>query len=326
MKNKIIGPKMNIPWEDRPKDCPSPLWRYSKNPIIDRNPIKGVSRIFNSALLPYEDGYIGVFRGDTFTTIPYLYLGRSKDGIHFEFDEKPIEIFDENGNLMKFDYAYDPRLIEIEGTYYVSFCTHMHGPTVAVIKTNDFKKFTFVSIPLLPFNRNGVFFPRRINGDYLLLSRPSDNGHTPFGDIFLSRSKDMIDWGRHSHIMEAGYEWWCGLKVGAGCNPIETNLGWLCFVHGTTRTCNGYVYSIGAIILDRDDPSKVLYRCSPYLLTPEMEYETNGFVPNVCFPTCALADSETGRIAIYAGAADTYVELLFTDIDTVLDYIMKNSR
>ena len=326
MKNKIIGPKINIPWEDRSKDSISPIWRYSQNPIIKRNPIKDVARVFNSAVLPYKDGYIGVFRGDTFTTIPFLFLGRSKDGIHFEFDEKPIEIFDEKGNLMKFDYCYDPRLIEIEETYFVSFCTHMYGPTVAVIKTNDFKKFTFVSIPLLPFNRNGVFFPRRINGDYLLLSRPSDNGHTAFGDIFLSRSKDMIDWGRHSHILEAGYEWWCGTKVGAGCNPIETNLGWLCFIHGTTKTCNGFVYSIGAMILDRDDPSKVLYRCSPYLLTPEEDYETNGFVPNVCFPTCALADSETGRICIYAGAADTYVELLFTDIDTVLDYIVKNAR
>lgn len=326
MKNKIIGQKINIPWEDKPANCPSPIWRYSKNPIIKRNPIKDVARVFNSAVLPYKDGFIGVFRGDTFTTIPFLFLGRSKDGIRFEFDEKPIEIFDEKGNLMKFDYCYDPRLIEIEGTYFVSFCTHMYGPTVAVIKTLDFKKFTFVSIPLLPFNRNGVFFPKRINGDYLLLSRPSDNGHTAFGDIFLSRSKDMIDWGRHSHILEAGYEWWCGTKVGAGCNPIETNLGWLCFIHGTTKTCNGFVYSIGAIILDKDDPSNVLYRCSPYLLTPEEDYETNGFVPNVCFPTCALADSETGRIAIYAGAADTYVELLFTDIDTVLDYIVKNAR
>ena len=326
MKNKIIGPKMNIPWEDRPANCPTPIWRYSKNPIIKRNPVKNVARIFNSAVLPYEGGYIGVFRGDTFTTIPSLFLGRSKDGINFEFDEKPIDILDKNGKIMKFDYCYDPRLIEIEGTYYVSFCTHMFGPTVAVVKTHDFKKFEFVSIPVLPCNRNGVFFPRRINGDYLLLSRPSDLGHTPFGDIFLSRSKDMIDWGRHAHIMSPGYEWWCGTKVGAGCNPIETNLGWLCFVHGTTNTCNGFVYSIGAIILDRDDPSKVLYRCSPFLLTPEEDYETNGFVPNVCFPTCALADSETGRIAIYAGAADTYVELLFTDIDTVLDYIVKNAR
>ena len=326
MKHQIFAPKLNIPWQDRPKNCPTPIWRYSSNPVIDRNPIPNVARVFNSALVPFGDGFVGVFRGDTFTTIPFLFVGRSKDGIHFEFDVKPIQILDENGEIMKFDYCYDPRVIEIEGAYYVTFCTHYYGPTLCVIKTLDFKEFRYVSRPFLPFNRNGVFFPKKIGGDYLLLSRPSDNGHTPFGDIFLSRSKDMVDFGRHSHLVAAGWEWWCGLKVGAGCNPIETDLGWLLFIHGATQTCSGYVYSIGAVILDRDDPSKVLYRCSPYLLTPEVPTETTGFVPNVLFPTCALCDGETGRIAIYAGAADTYTELLFTDIDTILDYIIKNAR
>jgi len=326
MKHKIIAPKLNIPWENRPKDCPTPIWRYSKNPVININPIPKVSRVFNSALVPFGNGYTGVFRGDTFTTIPFLFVGHSKDGIHFEFEEKPIQILDENGKVMKFDYCYDPRVIEIEGVYYVTFCTHDFGPTLCVVKTTDFKEFRFVSKPVLPCNRNGVFFPKKINGDYLLLSRPSDNGHTPFGDIFLSRSKDMIDYGRHSHILEPGWEWWCGTKVGAGCNPIETDLGWLLFIHGVTKTCSGFVYSIGAIILDRDNPEKVLYRCSPYLLTPEVEFERSGFVPNVLFPTSALVDGETGRIAIYAGAADTYTELLFTDIDTVLEYIVSNNR
>lgn len=326
MKHKIIAEKLTIPWEEKPLGCETPLWRFSKNPIINRNPIKNVERVFNSAVIPFKGEFVGVFRGDTNTTIPFLYVGHSKDGISFKFEEEPIKVYDEKNEIVKFDYCYDPRLIEIEGTYYVSFCTNFHGPTIAVIKTNDFKKFTYVSIPFLPFNRNGVFFPRKINGDYVMLSRPSDNGHTPFGDIFLSKSKNMIDWGRHSFVMDAGYEWWCGLKVGPGCNPIETDLGWLCFIHGATKTCSGYVYSIGAIILDKEDPTKVLYRCSPYLLTPAVEFETVGFVPNVLFPTSALVDGETGRIAIYAGAADTYVELLFTDIDTVLDYIVKNSR
>lgn len=326
MKHKIIAPKLNIPWEDKPKDCPTPVWRYSKNPIVKRNPIRNVSRVFNSAVVPFEGEFVGIFRGDTFTTIPNLFIGRSKDGINFKFDENPIEILDKNGKILKFEYAYDPRLIEIEGTFYITFCTSMHGPTLCVVKTQDFKEFRFVSLPFLPFNRNGVFFPKKINGDYLLLSRPSDNGHTPFGDIFLSRSKDLVDFGRHSFVLGAGYEWWCGTKVGAGCNPIETDLGWLLFIHGTTTTCSGLVYSIGAVILDKEDPSKVLYRCSPFLLTPETEHETNGFVPNVLFPTSALVDGETGRIAIYTGAADTYIELLFTDIDTVLDYIVKNAR
>ena len=88
-----------------------------------------------------------------------------------------------------------------------------------------------------------------------------------------------------------------------------------------TGTCNGFVYSIGGAILDLDEPSRVLYRCSDFLITPEEWYEERGFVPNVCFPCATLQDAETGRIAIYYGAADTYVGLAFTQVDTLAAYI-----
>ena len=83
LKTDILN---NLPWQDRPTDCTAPLWRYSENPIIRRNPIPGVARIFNSAVLPYEGAYIGVFRGEQTNGIPFIYLGRSKDGIHWEFE------------------------------------------------------------------------------------------------------------------------------------------------------------------------------------------------------------------------------------------------
>lgn len=89
---------------------------------------------------------------------------------------------------------------------------------------------------------------------------------------------------------------------------------------------NGYVYSIGGAILNIDDPSKVLYRCQNFLLTPEEWYEERGFVPNVCFPCATLQDGDTGRIAIYYGCADSYVGLAFTTADTVVDYIKANSN
>ena len=144
-----------------------------------------------------------------------------------------------------------------------------------------------------------------------MLSRPSDSGHTPFGDIFLSESPDMIYWGRHRHVMSRGSEWWQSLKVGGGAAPIETDEGWLLFYHGVSGTCNGYVYSIGGAILDIDQPSIVKYRCENFLLTPEAPYEERGFVANVCFPCATLQDTETGRIAIYYGAADSVVGLAF---------------
>lgn len=325
--SKIIGKAIpNMPWQERPAHCQSPLWRYNENPIVGRNPIDNVSRVFNSAMVPWKDGFVGIFRGETRTGVPYLYLGHSKDGIHIDFEQKPIQFVDEKGDAVKFEYAYDPRLVEVEGEYFIIWCDGYFGPTIGLAKTTDFESFTVLEHPFLPYNRNGVLFPRKINGEYVMLSRPSDSGHTPFGDMFMSKSKDLVYWGKHRHVMSAGYEWWNSLKIGPGCAPIETDEGWLIFFHGANRTCSGYVYSIGAAILDIDNPEIVKYRCQNYLLTPEEDYETVGFVPNVLFPCSALCDSETGRIAIYYGGADTVVGLAFTTVDTAIKYIKEYAR
>ena len=160
-----------------------------------------------------------------------------------------------------------------------------------------------------------------------MLSRPSDSGHTPFGDIFLSESPDLVYWGKHRRVMTSGGSgWWQSLKIGAGAVPVETSEGWLLFYHGVTGTCNGFVYSIGAALLDLQHPSKVLYRTRDYILTPEMNYETTGFVPNVTFPCATIQDSATGRIAIYYGAADTYVAVAYTQVNELINYIKDNSE
>lgn len=322
---RIIGSSLpGIPWQDKPNDrADQPVWRYNANPIIGRNPINNVARVFNSAVLPYKGEYIGVFRGEQRNGVPQIFLGSSADGISWSFEEGGIPFVNERGERVRHDYAYDPRLVEVDGAYYTVWCTDYHGPTIGIAKTTDFKTFVCLDNPFLPYNRNAVLFPRRINGNYVMLSRPSDSGHTPFGDIFLSESPDLVYWGKHRHVMGKSESWWETLKIGGGSTPIETSVGWLLFYHGVANTCNGYVYSIGGAILDIDDPSIVKYRCPNFLLTPEYEYEERGFVPNVCFPCAALSDADTGRIAIYYGAADSYVALAFTTIDEVVDYIMK---
>jgi len=317
------SPLPNIPWQTKPKNCSAPVWRYSENPIIKRNPMPNVARIFNSAVIPYNDEFIGVFRGEQRDGISHIYLGHSKDAVNWEYDTEKIPFTDENGSSFMPHYAYDPRIVMIDDTYYIMWCQDFYGASIGIAKTNDFKTFTRLENPFLPYNRNAVLFPRKINGRYVMLSRPCDNGHTAFGDIFLSESCDMEFWGRHRHVMGRSEKWWETLKIGAGPAPIETDKGWLLFYHGVVNTCNGYVYSIGAAILDLDEPSKVLHRCSNYVLAPEMPYEEQGFVPNVCFPCGALTDSETGRIALYYGCADSYVGLAFTTIDEIWDYILK---
>lgn len=328
MKRTIIGNELpNIPWEEKPAGCNDVMWRYSGNPIIDWNPIPKAARVYNSAIVPFNDEFAGVFRADQRNGRATLFAGRSKDGVNIELDFDPIKWVDEDGNPNPTSYAYDPRVVEIDGMFYIQWCDDMNGPSIGLGKTEDFKTFTRISNPLMPFNRNGVLFPRKVNGNYILLSRPSDTGHTPFGDIFISESPDLIYWGKHKHVMsKGGNGWWQGTKIGAGPTPIETTEGWLMFYHGVSNTCNGFVYSFGAVILAIDDPSKVLYRTRDYLLTPERSYETTGFVPNVTFPCANLFDSVTGRIAIYYGAADTYTAIAFTQVDELIDYIKNNSE
>ncbi|MFA6587172.1 MAG: glycoside hydrolase family 130 protein [Bacilli bacterium] len=316
----------NIPWEERKEPGVSPIWRYSKNPLTKREPVEGVARIFNSAVLPYKGAFIGVFRGEQTNGIPLLYLGHSKDGLAWQFDPEPIHITDKEGKPYESSYYYDPRLIEIEGKYYIICCLNFYGAAIGLIETTDFKTFTRLENPYIPFNRNAVLFPRKINGKYMMLSRPSDSSHTPFGDIFLSESPDLEYYGHHRHVMSPSKEWWESVKIGAGPAPIETKDGWLMFYHGVTGTCNGFVYSFSAAILDIDNPAKVLYRCKNFLLTPEMPYEEKGFVSNVVFPVATLQDKDTNRLALYYGAADSYVGICFGYVDEILEYVKKNSR
>lgn len=316
----------NIPWEDRPAGCSEVVWRYSANPVIPRDLIPTSNSIFNSAVVPYQGAFAGVFRCDNRKREMNIHRGFSENGIDWELGHEPIEWQCEDPELRLFEHRYDPRVVWLEDRYYVTWCNGYHGPTIGVGYTYDFETFYQLENAFLPFNRNGVLFPRKINGKYALLSRPSDNGHTPFGDIFYSESPDMTHWGRHRWVMGTKSWSWQSTKVGAGPIPIETPEGWLLFYHGVLTSCNGFVYSFGAALLDLEQPWRVIYRGSPYLLSPQTLYECAGDVPNVAFPCAALYDQPTGRLALYYGGADTVTALAFAYIDEVIDFIKANSE
>ncbi len=324
----IIGDRLpNLPWQPKAPDCHDVFWRHHGNPLTGWNPTKSTARIFNSAVVPYGDGFAGVFRADHKHGKAGLHAGRSQDGLSWTIEDDEIHWLDAAGTPYQPDYAYDPRVVKIADTYFVVWCTQFGGAALGLGMTKDFREFVRLENPFLPFNRNGVLFPRQVHGSYLLLSRPSDDGHTPFGDIYLSESRDLVHWGRHRRVMaRGGSGWWQNTKIGAGPVPIETTQGWLLFYHGVTTTCNGYVYSFGAALLDLDEPARVLYRTRDYLMTAEEPYETTGFVPNVVFPCATLQDAATGRIALYYGAADTYVALAYTTIDELVEHLKENSE
>lgn len=326
---KIIGSALpNIPWEDRPEGSNVPLWRYSQNPIIKRNQLPDSNSIFNSAVVKFKDGFAGVFRCDDKNRRMTLHAGFSKDAVHWDIDEDTIHFECDDPEVGEWVYGYDPRVCQIGDKYYVTWCNGYHGPTIGVAWTEDFKTFHQVENAFLPYNRNGVMFPRKINGKFAMLSRPSDTGHTAFGDIFYSESPDLEYWGHHRHVMApAAFEesaWQC-MKIGAGPVPIETSEGWLLLYHGVLHSCNGYVYAFGAALLDLDEPWKVLGRSGQYLITPQELYECVGDVPNVCFPCASLCDAETGRIAVYYGCADTVTGLAFGYVPEIIDFIRRTN-
>lgn len=313
-------PLPEIPWEERPSGCEDVLWRYSGNPVIPRNLLPDSNSIFNSAVVPYGNGFAGVFRVDDKNRRMTLHAGFSKDGFKWKLNPEPL-CFDG-------DYGYDPRVTFIEDHYYVTWCNGYHGPTIGVAWTDDFKTFHQMENAFLPYNRNGVLFPRKIGGRFAMLSRPSDTGHTAFGDIFYSESPDLEYWGRHRHVMApVPFEvsaWQC-MKIGAGPVPIETSEGWLLIYHGVLRSCNGYVYAFGSALLDLDEPWKVIARSGQYLISPREIYELTGDVPNVTFPCAALHDPDSGRIAVYYGCADTVTGLAFGYIPEIVNFTKKTS-
>lgn len=320
--------KIQIPWQDRPLNCNDVMWRYSENPIINRNQIPSSNSIFNSAVVPFNEGYAGVFRCDNKSVQMNIHAGFSDDAINWNIEHQPIVMQAGNTQMIDSDYKYDPRVVFIEDRYWITWCNGYHGPTIGIAYTYDFKEFFQCENAFLPFNRNGVLFPKKINGKYAMLSRPSDNGHTPFGDIYISYSPDMKYWGEHRCVMKASAfmdsAWQC-TKIGAGPIPILTNEGWLMIYHGVITTCNGFRYAMGAALLDENEPDKVLYRTKDYLLTPQVPYEQNGDVPNVIFPCAALHDVDDDKLVVYYGAADTSVAIAFGKLSEVVEFTKTHS-
>ena len=308
-----------IPWEERPAGCRDVLWRSSRNPIIPRDALACSNSIFNSAVVPFEGAFAGVFRCDDRRRRMRLHSGFSDDGVAWRIDEDPIVLRGGDAGITDFEYGYDPRVTRIEARYYVTWCNGYHGPTIGVAWTEDFKTFHQLENAFLPHNRNGALFPRKIGGRYAMLSRPSDTGHTPFGSIFYSESPDLTFWGNHRHVMGT-LEPWESTKIGAGPCPIETEAGWLLIYHGVLTSCNGFVYHAGVALLDLDEPWRVIARGAVYILNPREIYECVGDVPNVVFPCAALVDRPTGRLAVYYGAADTCTCLAYGNVSELVDF------
>ena len=294
--------------------------RYSANPIITPEAVPRANSIHNSAIVEFGDKYAGIFRVDEVDFNFTMHVGWSDDGINWKIEPDRLKLDTDDDYLKLRNRTYDPRITKIDDTYYFTWCLDSdQGPCIGMAETKDFKVFKQRENLTLPANRNCVIFPRKIDGKYAMLSRPSDRGHTPFGDVFYSASPDLTHWGCHRFVFGTTDNSWQSTKVGPGPVPIEIEEGWLLIYHGVWTSCNGYLYYAGGIILDKDEPWKVLYRTKDYLLAPTELYERVGDVPNVVFPSAAIV--KDGNIRLYYGCADTCVSIAEAKVEEVVQFI-----
>ena len=151
-----------IPWEERPPESRDVLWRYSGNPIIPRFPFPGAQGVYNSAAVAVGDAFVGVMRVEHRDGMPRLHLGRSRDGISWTIEGEPIRMDGADPEIAKPATLTIPRVVRLEDWWYVTWCNDYHGPTIGIARTRDFQRFEQLENAFLPFNRNGVLFPRRI--------------------------------------------------------------------------------------------------------------------------------------------------------------------
>ncbi len=217
----------------------------------------------------------------------------------------------------------DPRMTKIEDTYWITYvAVSRSGAATALISTTDFATFQRHGIIFACENKDVVLFPDRITGTYVALHRPNPNQHFSPPQIWLARSPDLLHWGHHEPILR-GVDSWEGDRVGSGTPPILIDEGWLTLYHGSeSSSIAGTVghYAVGAVLLDRDDPSHVIGRSREPIMRSMTDYEINGFVPNVVFPT-AMLDVEDEWHVFY-GAADTSVAMTRFSKRAVLDSLV----
>lgn len=230
------------------------------------------------------------------TSLSYLRLARSRDGIHFTVDDRPF-LFPQN-EYETFGME-DPRITQIGSRYYIYFsAVSPHGICEEMAVTTDFRQVRRLGIFFLPENKDVVIFPQKIGGNYYALSRPVPNA-IGAPEIWISESADLRHWGGHEKLLGLRPGGWDSARIGAGAVPIPTERGWLEIYHGATAENR---YCLGALLLSQDDPHRVLARSKTPVLEPTETYERKGFFGDVVFTCGALAEGDI--LHLYYGVSD----------------------
>ncbi len=338
-----------MPQEPTGKLHSSPaVTRYAGNPVLTRDDVPyPATLVFNAGVTKFGGRYVMVFRndygrwGDRRFDGTNLGVAFSDDGVSWQVRPRPCLTVEQARQLAAPFYAnrdpseirraYDPRLTVIEGRCCMCFAVDTaHGVRGGIAVTDDFETFEPLHLTA-PDNRNMVLFPERIGGQYVRLERPFPvygRADKERFDLWLSSSPDMRHWGTPDLVLGVEDVPFANGKIGPGAPPVRTRAGWLVTFHATdvdpSRGRNGWEdrwqkrYTVGIMLLDADDPRRVIGLSREPLMAPETPYETaGGFRNDVLFPGGMILEPG-GEIKLYYGAADTVECLATANVDDLI--------
>jgi beta-1,2-mannobiose phosphorylase / 1,2-beta-oligomannan phosphorylase len=301
--------------------------RHPSNPILTAAdwPYQ-VNGVFNPAAAEVAGATVLLARVEDRRGISHLTVARSANGVdNWTIEPEPLLAPDEDTATEQWGFE-DARIVWVDELQrWVITCTAYGpaGPAVFLATTEDFATVERYGVVRHPEDKNAALLPHRIDGRWVLLHRPKTEFGGGHGEILLSRSSDLISWSAPEQVLQprAG-AWWDSLRIGIGPPPIRTEHGWLLIYHGVKDTIAGDIYRVGLVLLDLEEPTRVLRRLPAWILAPLAPYERTGDVPNVVFPCGVLHDPPTDEVRLYYGAADSSICLATSHLADLLDAVL----
>lgn len=282
----------------------------------EKNDLEIVEFKLDDPAYDFSDPRVIRKKGDTqsfeyLTSLSYLRIARSKDGHQFNIDEKP---FVYPSNELEVFGIEDPRITKIDDTYYIYFsAVSPVGVGESMVSTKDFVITEHHGMIFAPENKDVLIFPEKINGKYYALHRPVPKS-VGKPEMWVAESANLIHWGNHKYLLGLRENMWDNGRLGGGAVPIKTDKGWLEIYHGASKEDR---YCMGAVLLDLENPSKVIARTDNPILEPEADYEVEGFFGNVVFSCGAVVEGDV--VKLFYGVADTSMACAELSLQEILD-------
>jgi beta-1,2-mannobiose phosphorylase / 1,2-beta-oligomannan phosphorylase len=304
------------------------LIRNSTNPVMLPDPSSTweTYNVFNPAVVYHNNLWHMLYRAQGLDWISRIGYAVSSDGINWNRLRNPVL---EPINELDSRGVEDPRVVEIDGLFYMTYTaygsvvpvgvkpTHTGGGIMPMIAQSE-NLITWKNLGPMVIgedNKDHVLFPRKINGKFVAL-------HRRHPKVWIAYSDDLLQWNEQYMAPIYGPRpgsTWDRMSVGNNGVPIETSEGWLVLNHGYNPD---HIYRIGAVLLDLEDPTKVIKRPQDPIFWPREIWELRGDVPNVVF-SCANPVVD-GTVYVYYGGADHVVGLATCPLMDLLDYVRNN--